>query len=75
MFIVSPGWLLSPCHQPENRSGRRGTGTCPDPETEVAKGNSRTSALGVVALIPVVVVFLIFQRRIVEGVATTGLKG
>jgi pectin-derived oligosaccharide transport system permease protein len=32
-------------------------------------------AMSVIALIPVVVMFLIFQKRIVEGVATTGLKG
>ena len=32
-------------------------------------------AMSVIALIPVVVIFLIFQKRIVEGVATTGLKG
>lgn len=32
-------------------------------------------AMATLALIPVTVVFLIFQRRLVEGVATTGLKG
>ena len=32
-------------------------------------------AMATLALIPTTVVFLIFQRRLVEGVATTGLKG
>jgi len=27
------------------------------------------------SIIPVVVVFMVFQRYLVEGVATTGLKG
>ncbi|WP_010203994.1 carbohydrate ABC transporter permease [Salinibacterium sp. PAMC 21357] len=32
-------------------------------------------AMSSVALVPVVVLFLIFQRRIIDGIATTGLKG
>ncbi|WP_270619007.1 carbohydrate ABC transporter permease [Paenibacillus macerans] len=32
-------------------------------------------AMSVISLIPVVAVFLVFQRYLVEGVATTGLKG
>ncbi len=32
-------------------------------------------AMSVVALVPVVLFFLFFQRRIVDGVATSGLKG
>lgn len=32
-------------------------------------------AMSVLALLPLFVVFLLFQRRIVEGVATSGLKG
>ena len=32
-------------------------------------------AMSVVALVPVVVFFLLFQKRIVDGVATSGLKG
>lgn len=32
-------------------------------------------AMSVVALVPVVTVFLFFQKRIVDGVATSGLKG
>lgn len=31
-------------------------------------------AMGVLALVPVFVLFLAFQRLIVEGIATTGLK-
>ena len=32
-------------------------------------------AASVVSLIPVVIVFLLFQRKFVQGVATSGLKG
>jgi multiple sugar transport system permease protein len=32
-------------------------------------------AMSVLSLVPVTAVFLIFQRRLVEGIATTGLKG
>jgi multiple sugar transport system permease protein len=32
-------------------------------------------AMSVVSLLPTFVVFLAFQRRLVEGIATTGLKG
>jgi multiple sugar transport system permease protein len=32
-------------------------------------------AASIVALIPVVIVFLVFQRYIVGGISTTGLKG
>jgi multiple sugar transport system permease protein len=32
-------------------------------------------AMSVVALIPVFLFFLFFQKRIVDGVATSGLKG
>jgi len=32
-------------------------------------------AMSVLSLIPTFVVFLVFQRRLVEGIATTGLKG
>jgi ABC-type sugar transport system, permease component len=32
-------------------------------------------AMSVVSLIPVLVVFFLFQRQIVEGISTTGLKG
>jgi len=31
--------------------------------------------MSVLSLIPTFVVFLVFQRRLVEGIATTGLKG
>ena len=42
--------------------------------------NTQTNWAGVFAMttlsiIPVVVVFMVFQRYLVEGVATTGLKG
>ena len=32
-------------------------------------------AMSVLSLVPIFIVFLVFQRRIVEGIATTGLKG
>ena len=32
-------------------------------------------AASVVSLIPVIVVFLIFQKKFVQGIATSGLKG
>lgn len=32
-------------------------------------------AASVVSLIPVVIVFLIFQKQFVQGIATSGLKG
>jgi len=32
-------------------------------------------AMSVVSLVPVIVVFFMFQRQIVEGISTTGLKG
>lgn len=32
-------------------------------------------AMTTLSLVPVIVVFLIFQKRLVEGIATTGLKG
>ena len=32
-------------------------------------------AMSLLSLIPLLVVFLVFQRRLVEGIATTGLKG
>ncbi len=32
-------------------------------------------AMTTLSLIPVIVVFLVFQKRLVEGIATTGLKG
>ncbi len=32
-------------------------------------------AMSVVSLVPTFIVFLIFQRRLVEGISTTGLKG
>lgn len=32
-------------------------------------------AAGVVSLIPVIIVFLIFQKQFVQGIATNGLKG
>jgi multiple sugar transport system permease protein len=32
-------------------------------------------AMGVLSLIPVLIIFLIFQRLLIEGIATTGLKG
>ena len=32
-------------------------------------------AMSVLSLIPITAVFLLFQRRLVEGIATTGLKG
>jgi transposase len=32
-------------------------------------------AMGIVALIPVFVLFILFQRYLVEGISTTGLKG
>jgi ABC-type glycerol-3-phosphate transport system permease component len=31
--------------------------------------------MSVVALIPVTVVFLVLQRRLTEGIASTGVKG
>jgi multiple sugar transport system permease protein len=31
--------------------------------------------MSVIALIPVIIVYLIFQRYFVAGIATTGLKG
>jgi len=34
-----------------------------------------TMAAAAIAVIPVMIVFFIFQRHIVEGVALTGLKG
>jgi multiple sugar transport system permease protein len=32
-------------------------------------------AMGVLALIPVLIIFLIFQKLLIEGIATSGLKG
>jgi len=32
-------------------------------------------AMSVVSLIPVLIVFFLFQRQIVEGISTSGLKG
>lgn len=32
-------------------------------------------AMGILALIPVFIIFIIFQRYLVEGISTTGLKG
>jgi len=32
-------------------------------------------AMGTLSLLPMIVVFVVFQRRIVEGISTTGLKG
>jgi multiple sugar transport system permease protein len=32
-------------------------------------------AMSVLSLVPTFVVFLTFQRRLVEGISTTGLKG
>jgi multiple sugar transport system permease protein len=32
-------------------------------------------AMGILALIPVFVLFILFQRYLVEGISTTGLKG
>jgi len=32
-------------------------------------------AMGVLSLIPILAIFLIFQRLLIEGIATTGLKG
>jgi multiple sugar transport system permease protein len=32
-------------------------------------------AMTTLSLVPVFVVFLFFQKRLVEGIATTGLKG
>ncbi|MBV9230162.1 MAG: carbohydrate ABC transporter permease [Chloroflexi bacterium] len=32
-------------------------------------------AMGVLSLIPVLIIFLIFQRLLIEGIATSGLKG
>jgi multiple sugar transport system permease protein len=32
-------------------------------------------AASIVALIPVVIVFVIFQRHFIRGIATTGIKG
>jgi pectin-derived oligosaccharide transport system permease protein len=32
-------------------------------------------AMSVVALVPMIVVFFVFQKRLVDGVATTGIKG
>jgi multiple sugar transport system permease protein len=32
-------------------------------------------AMSVVSLIPTLIVFVVFQRRIVEGIATTGVRG
>jgi multiple sugar transport system permease protein len=43
-----------------------------------ASGQSEWGALmamSVVSLVPIVVVFFIFQRRLVEGVQAGGLKG
>ena len=32
-------------------------------------------AMGTLSLVPILVVFLIFQKYLVEGIATTGIKG
>ena len=32
-------------------------------------------AMSLLSLVPLFVVFLVFQRRLIEGIATTGLKG
>ena len=32
-------------------------------------------AMSLISLLPIFVVFIVFQRRLVEGLATTGLKG
>lgn len=44
-----------------------------DPESASEYGSML--AMSVVALIPVILVFIIFQRHLVEGTATSGLKG
>ncbi len=44
-----------------------------DPETSVAYG--AIFAMAVVSLLPVLIVFVIFQKQLVEGVASTGIKG
>jgi multiple sugar transport system permease protein len=31
--------------------------------------------MSLVSLVPVFVIFLVFQRLLIEGIATTGLKG
>jgi multiple sugar transport system permease protein len=31
--------------------------------------------MSLLSLVPLFVVFFIFQRRLIEGIATTGLKG
>jgi multiple sugar transport system permease protein len=43
--------------------------------SEVSTDYGATMAAAAVAVIPVMVVFFVFQRHIVEGVALTGLKG
>ena len=32
-------------------------------------------AMAVVSLIPILIIFFIFQKQLVEGIATSGLKG
>jgi multiple sugar transport system permease protein len=32
-------------------------------------------AMSLVSLVPVFVIFLVFQRLLIEGISTTGLKG
>ena len=32
-------------------------------------------AMGVLSLVPILAIFLIFQRFLIEGIATSGLKG
>jgi multiple sugar transport system permease protein len=44
-----------------------------DPQTSTDW--SAIFAMGTLSLLPVLIIFLIFQKYIVQGLATTGLKG
>lgn len=44
-----------------------------DPSTVTSWGNM--FAMSVLSLIPVIIIFFVFQKYIVEGISTTGLKG
>jgi multiple sugar transport system permease protein len=44
-----------------------------DPQTSTDW--SAVFAMGALSLLPVIIIFLMFQKYIVEGLVTTGMKG
>lgn len=44
-------------------------------EDDISASYGPTLAMGFVTLIPIIILFAFFQRQLVDGIATTGLKG